>query len=307
MLSNNRLLLLLALLISAVGIHAEEIKSFSKQMNEIKRSGGYVYAESSAPNEADAKAACDALLKIEITKYLASADSKSKDNARIVKNIDEYDRKYLVQPRGDMIRVFGYVTRKSISGAEKSGGKKKSSTEGEVKKESGDEEEKAEPVSAEPAPLEPAPAESPEAVTEEIDLPEVSPAPASVETVSSEVLPEAQAATALVDGHLNADGLHLAKWQMDMLENIVKEQNMTQAKKRLNRYRNQNQIKRLGDRYVSNPRPTDSFYLIFDNSDRPLALLAPSSTGNHYDMISGTTVSLGSYSGNQFLWFQISK
>lgn len=302
MLSNNRLLLLLALLISAVGIHAEEIKSFSKQMNEIKRSGGYVYAESSAPNEADAKAACDALLKIEITKYLASADSKSKDNARIVKNIDEYDREYLVQPRGDMIRVFGYVTRKSISGAEKSGVKKKSSTEGEVKKESGDEEEKAEPVSAEPAP-----AESPEVVTEEIDLPEDSPAPASVETVSSEVLPEAQAATALVDGLLKADGLHLAKWQMDMLENIVKEQNMTQAKKRLNRYRNQNQIKRLGDRYVSNPRPTDSFYLIFDNSDRSLALLAPSSTGNHYDMISGTTVSLGSYSGNQFLWFQISK
>lgn len=307
MLSNNRLLLLLALLISAVGIHAEEIKSFSKQMNEIKRSGGYVYAESSAPNEADAKAACDALLKIEITKYLASADSQSKDNVRIVKNIDEYDREYLVQPRGDMTRVFGYITRKSISGAEKSGGKKKSSSDEEVKNDSGDEEKKAEPTPEESAPHEPASSESPEAVTEEIDLPEDSPVSASVEAVLAEVQQEAQPTTALAAGHLKSEGLQLAKWQMDMLENIVKEQNMLQAKKRLNRYRNQNQIKRLGDRYVSNPRPTDSFYLIFDNSDRPLALLAPSSTGNHYDMISGTTVSLGSYSGNQFLWFQISK
>ncbi|MDE6402613.1 MAG: hypothetical protein K2K86_02260, partial [Muribaculaceae bacterium] len=106
---------------------------------------------------------------------------------------------------------------------------------------------------------------------------------------------------------LKTDGLQLARWQVDMLENIVREPDMLQAKKLLNRYKSQNRIKRLGDRSVTNPRPADSFYLIYGDNGTPAALLAPSSTGMHYDMLSGTTVNLNNYTSNQYYWFQISQ
>ena len=150
--------------------------------------------------------------------------------------------------------------------------------------------------------------------------PETSPAPAEEEKPAPDPVKEAPApAKAPVRekdtpapaprtaGNLHTDGLGLAKWQIDMLEKIAGEPGMMQAKKVLNRYKNQNRIKRLGDSSAPNPRPADTFYLVFDASGSPAAFLAPSPSDTHVDMISGASVSLGSFAGNQHLWFQISK
>jgi len=272
MFKNIRLYAVLALLMATVAALAQETKSFSRRMNEIKRSGDYVYAEASAPNEADAKAASDALLKIEITKYLAS---ESQDDMRIVKDISAYNREYLVQPRGDMVRVFGYVAKSSVAKAKKEDKKDKDKKKDEAQPQP---EKTAEPET--PATSDKQPADEP--VTEQ---------PAAENTVAG----------------LQTGSLQLARWQIDMLENIIKEPNMAEAKKVLNRYKFQNRIKRLGDRSASNPRPADSFFLVFGDGSAPAALLAPSATDEHFDMISGATVNIGNYSSNQYLWFQISK
>lgn len=261
MLNNIRIFLVFAFMLPVIGVRADDGRSFSRQMNDIKRSGDYIYAESSAPTEADAKTACDALLKIEITKYLVSIDSQSHAGGRIIKDITDFNCEYLVQTRGDMIRVFGYVNKGNISSPEKK------NTE---------------------------------------NLPAVPTAPTHTETATTDI-PATDPPSRPTAANLKADGLQLAKWQLDMLENIVSQPDMTQAKKLLNRYKHQNRIKRLGDSTISNPRPADSFYLIYNGSDMPVALLAPSMTGSHYDMLSGATVNLENYNGNQYLWFQISK
>lgn len=291
MLSKIRFFVAFALLIISVGSKADEGKSFSRQMNEIKRSGDYIYTEASAPEGPEAKAACDELLKIEITKYLASADQKSQADSRIVKNLDDYDCRYIMETRGDMIRVFGFIPKSSISVTEpnKSNISSASAEEkmSESRKDNGQvrkEEKAAEEKKVSP----PSPAVS---------------SPVNVQS-SSPVVSHDTAKGAV---RLKSEGMQLAKWQIDMLESVINEPDMTQAKKLLNRYKYQNRIKRLGDKSVSNPRPADSYYLIFGNADTPVALLAPSSTTMHYDMLSGMTVQLDNYSVNQYFWFQISQ
>lgn len=282
MIRKVRFILASLLLMATIGIRADEGKSFSKQMNEIKRSGDYVYAESSAPNEADAKAACDALLKIEVTKYLQSIDPQGSD--RIIKNIGDYSREYLVQPRGDMTRVFGYISKTSISKAKKDSSAKK------------------------PKPAEAVKEEAKQALPDVAVAEESHEAADSISVEKSEVKSEAaQPEAHQQSGNLHTEGLQLAKWQIEMLESIVKEPDMMAAKRMLNRFKNQNRVKRLGDKSVANPRPVDSFYLVYDSAGKPAALLAPSSGSDHYDMLSGTMTNLEKYNGNQYYWFQISK
>lgn len=329
MLNNLRHFFALLCLVTVFAVQADGVKSFSKQMNDLKRSGNYVYAESSAPNEADAKAACDALLKIEITKYLISADPKS--DGRILKDISRYNREYLVQPRGDMIRVFGFVPKKDIvsapiNEADRNTGKSQEvpETQSDAISQEKEPQPEAVPTAAKQTVKEAIPTEAEkEEPAEEIADKVADPAseqPNTTATGSPITQPEeatptveavpsstAPAETPSLNEGLHTDGLQLAKWQTDMLESVVKEPDMAQAKRLLNRYRNQNRVKRSGDATTANTRPNDSFYLICDNSGKPVALLAPSASKEHYDMLSGTTANIDNYSGNPFLWFQISK
>lgn len=306
MLGNIRLLLVFSLLLTAiVTIQADEPKSFSRQMNEIKRSGDYVYVESSAQNEADAKASCDALLNIEITKYLASTGSQSQAGGRIGNKLADCNIEYLVQTRGDLVRVFGYVAKNSISPST-------SDKKPQPAKATNEEKQKVTTPPSAAKKAEETKEESPadalaKTVTTKVATTKVATTKAdATEAAASESPVAAPASHSSVDP-LKSEGLELAKWQLDMLETIAKQSDMIKAKRLLNRYKNQYRIKRLGDKSISNPRPTDTFYIIFDNNNKLIALLAPSSTANHYDMVSGTTVSLDSYSDNPHYWFQISQ
>jgi len=48
MLNNIRIFLVFAFMLPVIGVRADDGRSFSRQMNDIKRSGDYIYAESSA-------------------------------------------------------------------------------------------------------------------------------------------------------------------------------------------------------------------------------------------------------------------
>lgn len=266
--------MLILLVVTALTAVAQEGQSFSKQMNEIKRSNEYVYAESSAPTEADAKAACDVLLKIEITKYLASVNPGSAQQSRLMKDISDYKRDYLTQTRAEMVRVFGYVAKSAIDAKEKMG------------HDGGGKDEKTENT---PVPVTPTPV----AVT-------MSPAAGSD--------PAVQSSPASSSVPLQAGDTDLARWQYEMLQSVVDKPDMMEAKKLLNRYKSQNRIKRLGDHTATNPRPADTYYLVFDNTGHPRMLLAPSGGNSRYDMLSGSTVDFFTATGGaSYLWFQISK
>lgn len=301
MLGNIRLLLVFSLLLTAVvTTQADEPKSFSKQMNEIKRSGNYVYAEASAQNEADAKASCDALLNIEITKYLASTGSQSQAGGRIGNKLADCNIEYLVQTRGDLVRVFGYVAKSSISPS--TSDKKPQPAKATI-----EEKQKVTTPPSAAKKAEETKVESPaDALAKTVTTKVATTKADATEAAASESPVAVPASHSSVDP-LKSEGLELAKWQLDMLETIAKQSDMIKAKRLLNRYKNQYRIKRLGDKSISNPRPTDTFYIIFDNNNKLIALLAPSPTANHYDMVSGTTVSLDSYSDNPHYWFQISQ
>jgi len=291
------------LLSAAFTTQADEQKSFSKQMNQIKRSGNYVYVESSAPDEEFAKSSCEALLNIEISKYLAATDSQSQTGKRRIGNhVANCKIEYLTQSRGDLVRVFGYVSKSSISSNEKGGAERTTAPCGGDNKTNSVTATKREKKKLTTPDSQSAKAASPDTTTTETASKN-----ASQTKKASDVTPVAVPAQQQSAGPLKSKELDLAKWQLNMLENIATQSDIVKAKRMLNKYRTQKQIKRLGDKATSNPRPTDTFYIIFDNANKPIALLAPSATDNHYDMISGTTVSLNNYSGNQYYWFQISQ
>lgn len=295
-----RSLTMLLAMVTFLIAYAENEKSFSKQMNELKRSGDYVYAEASAPSESDAKSACDALIKIEVSKFLASQNADTGNE--IVKNISNYNRKYLVQPRGDMTRAFGYIAKTDIAAA----GNITPVTRPQPSVETA---VKEEPVKEEPV--------SEENITEEEEMEaegclEAGEDDVAAETASAETPAETPVETSAKTvstsrNELNTAGLNLAKWQIDMLTTVAAAPDMAAARKTLNRYKSQNRVKRIGDNNTANPRPADTYYLIFSGSGGPKALLTPASGKEHTDMLSGSTSTLDSYAGAQYLWFQISK
>lgn len=308
-----RLLASIALLATAIVARADDGKSFSKQMNEIKRSGKYIYAEAAAPDENQAKAACDDLLKIEITKYLAENSGPDSDT-RIVKNISGYHRDYFTQIRGDLIRVFGYIAKSDIKIPEAADVVQAAPTvsqedtvEPSVKSETPDD------MTAEPETVDSVAGATqvsePEATQEASDTEEAT-ATTTPDSSAESTISQSQDSTAgrqASNGGLKTEGMQLARWQIEMLESVVAQSNPLEAKKLLNRYKTQHRIKRLGDNTVSNPRPADSYYLVYGSSNAPIALLAPSATDSHYDMISGENVNISNYKGNQSFWFQISQ
>lgn len=245
-------------LCTLIGAAQDEAKSFSKQMNELKRSGDYVYAEATASTEADAKAACADLLKIEITKELSGNDDKSQ---QIIKDVSDFNIEYLTQPRGELVRVFGYV-KKSDIGAESS-----------AKETVAQETTVAQPTVSQPTATQPVVAE-----------------------------PATQA-----DIQLNTADQGLAKWQIDMIQTVAEQPTKMKAKSVLNRYKNQNKVKRLGDNTAANPRPADTFYIYYGADGAPVALLSPGSGDARYDFFTGATANASQYSGLEHLWFQISK
>lgn len=102
--------LLIFLLTFSSLLRAQDVKSFSRQMNEIKRSGDYVYAEATAPTQAEAMKACNELLKVEISKYLAAECGGDK----VINSLSGYNCQYLTQPRGEILRIFGYVAKNEL-------------------------------------------------------------------------------------------------------------------------------------------------------------------------------------------------
>ena len=85
-----------------------------KEINKVKKSRSYIYAESTAPNESDAKKYAEEKLYNEINKWVAERKRGSQKSSVVVSNKKELWTT-LSMPRGsNMHRAFIYVKKSDI-------------------------------------------------------------------------------------------------------------------------------------------------------------------------------------------------
>lgn len=280
---NNRYLKYVMLFVSAliaVSMAAQsDDMSVSKRINKIKRDGAYIYAEATASTEAEAKSICDDIIKVEISKYVASKKNLSNADQVIIKDA-RYEQQYLSMPRGDMVRVFIYVRKSDIEG-----GNNASILSSGLVNEINEAQDRARELAAERA----AAQESTPTVQE--TAPEPTP-----------VVSEAAPRPALV-----STGTSLSKWQKEMLADIAASKDMADAKNKLNRYKAQYKVKRIGDNTTAPKGPSVLCYAVYGDGAILEALLAPGDNSPFIDMISGDSSDISRYPGKKYLWFTLSK
>lgn len=108
---------LLTVLISCLpvaAIFADQTDEVKKQINKIKKNTQYIYAESTAPTEADAQNYAEEKLYDEINKWVAT-QKKMKNSPNLVVNNKKSLWTTLSMPRGtNMFRSFIYVKKSDI-------------------------------------------------------------------------------------------------------------------------------------------------------------------------------------------------
>lgn len=97
-----------------MALFAGPVDDVKKQINQIKKSSQYIYAESTAPTEADARAYAEERLYDEVNKWVAT-QKKLKGSANLVVNNRKELWTTLSMPRGsNMFRYFVYVKKSDI-------------------------------------------------------------------------------------------------------------------------------------------------------------------------------------------------
>lgn len=276
--------MLISVVIAFAASAQSDDMSASKRINKIKRDGAYIYAEATASTEAEARNICDEIIKVEISKYVASKKNLSNADQVIIKDT-RYEQQYLTMPRGEMTRVFIYVKKSDIEAADNV-----STLSGsEVKKIN---EARSGEASGAQAPED---AKTPAAVRDQAATPE-SPSASPESVVTAPVTP------ALVSA-----GTSLSKWQKDMLADIAASKGMADAKNKLNRYKAQFKVKRVGDNTTAPKGPSVLCYAVYGDGAALEALLVPGDNSPYVDMISGEASDISRYPGKKYLWFTLSK
>lgn len=113
-----RLFLLTAIsLLAATAASAQGAQEAKKQINEIKKSSAYIYAEATAPTEAEAKDIAEEMLYHDINEWVAK-QKKLKKSANIVINNKRELWTSMMLPRGNMFRAFIFVKKTDIQPAD---------------------------------------------------------------------------------------------------------------------------------------------------------------------------------------------
>lgn len=291
------MMLVCALVAMSASAQSDDM-SASKRINKIKRDGSYIYAEATAATEAEAKSLCDDIIKVEISKYVASKKNLASADQVIIKDTN-YDKEYLSMPRGEMTRVFIYVKKSDI---EAGGGNVTTMSAGEIN-DINDAQTAARDVAAAQCPA-PAPQPTAEKVSSPAPEQETAPSP---QPVAEKQHPEAAPQTSAPAVTLVTSGTGLTKWQNEMLNDIAASSNMADAKKKLNRYKSQNKVKRIGNNTSAPSGPSVLCYAVYGDGNRLEALLAPGNDCPFVDVITGQPSDISKFPGKKYLWFTLSK
>lgn len=105
------------MLLTASFAHADDVEETKKQINSIKKSSQYIYAEVTAATESEAKDLAEEILYEEINKWAAN-QKKLKNSPTFVVNNKHELYTSMSMPRGNMYRSFVYVKKSDIQPAE---------------------------------------------------------------------------------------------------------------------------------------------------------------------------------------------
>lgn len=113
-----KMLLTIAFCCFSVIALAESVDDVKKQINKVKKSSQYIYAESTASTEEDARAYAEERLYDNVNKWVAT-QKKMRGSANLVVNNRKELWTTLSMPRGsNMFRYFVYVKKDDIIPAE---------------------------------------------------------------------------------------------------------------------------------------------------------------------------------------------
>ena len=247
----------------------------SKQINQIKRSPLYLYAEATMESEAEAQSVAYELLLQQVQEYIASSKSLSAADNVLIKDVKTKGES-LSMMRGEMHRVFVYVKKYDIEAVSNTVAVN-NNTNTAVN----------------------LPAQGPTTTTQSTPVPTVTetPAPAQPATQQQQQQP-ATTTTGKVESPLTG-------WQQMAMVSLLECPDMTSVRAKLNRLKAEYKIKRYGN--ADNcPSAADAYWAIFDGSGKLVTILGPG-TSQRIDYKNMQYSSLSEYKGMNALWFNLAK
>lgn len=95
------------------GLAAQNTADIKKEINEVKRSNSYIYAEATASTMEEAKAVAEEILYEEVNEWAATKRKFQTKGNFIVNNKSDLWTSYSL-PRGNMFRSFIFVKKSDI-------------------------------------------------------------------------------------------------------------------------------------------------------------------------------------------------
>lgn len=250
----------------------------AKEINDIKRSGIYFHAESTAPTQQEATDAATQMLAYYINEYIKDNNLSHPD----LKSDNIPGVKYIEATRGANIRVFAYVERNVILGDE---------------------------ISA------PVVQTHPQSETIPAEIPPIETIPA--ETISAETIQEAIAdySIPVIDYSTDESSCSTDEYDisplmrnyLDAIDKCVEDGEITKVMQTLGRLKAERIVKRYGPANKC-PNKTWAYWMIFDSSGKQLeGFLSPGNDGERVNIVTGADYdSLSNYSGanKMALWFE---
>lgn len=169
-------LMLLLILQTLTGSYAQQTEEQKKEINKIKKSSLYLYAETTMPDKEEAMMTAIDMLKDEAQRWVSEKKKKQEtdvDWEMVMTNVTQSYNK-IELPRGNMYRAFAYVKKSDVITG-------KNVIVSDVKMP----ESEVEEIKEAPAPQ---PAEQPEAIKRLLALKMYDEVPACVETLKKEGL-----------------------------------------------------------------------------------------------------------------------
>ena len=288
--------LLLALL-SVFTFHLSPFTSLhaqtSKEINKIKRSSSYLYAEATMDTEQEAADIAYELLMKQVEEYIASKRKLSEADNVLIKDIKSRSEQ-LNMMRGEMHRVFVYVEKNAIEGVENTT---------VVNNASGATVAINSPVQPTPKPT-PKPTPHPSTSTLPPPPSDLQPPTSTLQPPTSDLQPptsDLQPPTS----DLRPQHSPLPAWQQQAVADLLDCADLAAVRAKLNRLKAQYKVKRFGTADHC-PNAAEACWAIFDNQGILLTILGPG-TNTRLDYRSMRESSLEAYKGMNALWFNFAK
>lgn len=109
----KRILILIIVCLPLVNIFADDEEAAKKQINKIKKDNSYLYAETTAASQEEAKAFAEDILNQVINEWVAK-QKKMRGSTNLAINNKQTLWTTMALPRGNMFRSFIYVKKSDI-------------------------------------------------------------------------------------------------------------------------------------------------------------------------------------------------